>query len=303
MLITNYLGLAKLTAHLTFLTTTCNRDYKVCIKRGLFYDDCVDAFDDCRGTKVFIFPENDHDLETEIRKPIVEDTHNYTELEQITNRKRCKSYEFYDLKICSTLCPINGDGFLECNTICRQLLASKTGLWGLICPGDELCPNGCPCPHYECEQISDNSMLQVGWYSGHLTDYFDPAIIGGTGMNSWYELSELTVMRIDGSLLALYDYRTGNKTIFENVHFGRPYGVNSGSNAHNFGGFEIPQADYYDSYGNAVYWAPAEVDKNNVYVCQPEPATSVFYQGKDFYFYRLSVDSAVRNRDSVLSQS
>ena len=41
VLITNYLGLAKLTAHENFLSTTCNRNYKVCIERNLFYDLCV----------------------------------------------------------------------------------------------------------------------------------------------------------------------------------------------------------------------------------------------------------------------
>jgi hypothetical protein len=201
VLITNYIGLAKLSAHETFLTTTCNRKYKICLKGEFFYDLCVKSFDDCRESKSFVFPVKHIVQEEPLIEPQI-DTHNYTELEQITNRKRCKSYEYFDRKICESLCPYRGDGASECNFLCRDLVTSKTGLYGLICPGDKLCPNGCPCLHYKCEIVSDSSMLQVGWYYGHLRDFWDPAgiasILGG-GM----EPSSIWSLRIDESILAL----------------------------------------------------------------------------------------------------
>ena len=94
VLITNYIGLAKLSAHETFLTTTCNRKYKICLKGEFFYDLCVKSFDDCRESKSFVFPVKHIVQEEPLIEPQI-DTHNYTELEQITNRKRCKSYGFF----------------------------------------------------------------------------------------------------------------------------------------------------------------------------------------------------------------
>ena len=266
VLITNYIGLAKLSAHETFLTTTCNRNYKICLKGELFYDLCVKSFDDCRGSKSFVFPTKLILQEEPMIQPQI-DTHNYTELEQITNRKRCKSYEYFDSKICESLCPYRGEGASECNVLCRNLVTSKTGLYGLICPGDELCPNGCPCPHYKCEIVSYSSMLQVGWYYGHLRDFWDPADIAG--VLGWeMEPSSILSARIDESILALYDYRTGNKTLFNNVQIGKPYGVSNPYSGF-FGGIDY---DDFNDYGS----------NDKIFVLSSEPAAAVLYEDEHY---------------------
>ena len=272
VLITNYIGLAKLSAHVTFQSTTCNRNLKICLQRQIFYDLCVKAFDDCRGSKNFVFPE--HNLimqEKPMKKPQV-DTHNYTKLEQITNRKRCKSYDYFDLKICESLCPYRGKGVSECNVLCRSLVTSKTGMYGLICPGDKLCPNGCPCPHYRCETVSSSSMWQVGWYYGHLTDYFDPAGIANV-LGLMYEPSSITSMRIDDSILALYDYRTGEKILFDKVKIGRPNGANNPYSGFWFGGIEY---DDFNPYGGE------QKENEQIYVISSETAAAVFYEDEHY---------------------
>jgi len=119
-------------------------------------------------------------------------------------------------------------------------------------------------------------MLQVGWYYGHLMDnyYFDPADHANiAGLFS--EPSEITSFRIDESILALYNYRTGDKILFDKVQFGMDYGESNPYENFWFGGIEYD--DYYFDWH-------FDNDKENekIYVLQTQPAAAVFYEDEHY---------------------
>ena len=119
----------------------------------------------CRGNGNFTMPERD------LTPTFIESSRkeiSFTEIEQITNQKRCQRIRFMDRRICVGLCTnqaeyeskIEEDS--QCVSICRSLL-QDAGHHVDICPFEPLCPNGCPCRFFRCVN-ADTSEYQVSWY-------------------------------------------------------------------------------------------------------------------------------------------
>ncbi|CAG5079487.1 Oidioi.mRNA.OKI2018_I69.PAR.g9264.t1.cds [Oikopleura dioica] len=91
----------------------------------------------------------------------------YTKDEQDVNLKKCKRYNFYDLKICEQLCSkIHKEDVALCRQICRSHLSEK-GEINEICPFEKLCPAGCPCIYYQCEHVDTNQVPLAWYYQGN----------------------------------------------------------------------------------------------------------------------------------------
>jgi hypothetical protein len=71
------------------------------------------------------------------------------------------------------------------------------------------------------------------------------------------------------TLVALYDYRTGNKTLFQNVQIGKPYDVSNPYSGFSFGGIEYD--DFNDNRSN-----------DKTFVLSTQPAAAVFYEDEHY---------------------
>ena len=97
----------------TFLTNTCNRNYKRCLNQ-FSLDDCNEAFYSCRGDGSFIMPEkllNIPDKSSGMKVML-----NFTREEQEYNSRLCRQYIFYDRAFCNELCAATNDE--QCKKIC-----------------------------------------------------------------------------------------------------------------------------------------------------------------------------------------
>ena len=138
----------------TFLTSTCNRNYKRCIQLESM-DYCGDLMKRCFQTKTFILPEPVSLLE---RNP--PELLEFDEEENEVNFRRCRKKKFYDQKICRHLCSrtiylesSRSSSFSPCDLMCFQLTRSFESA-GEVCPFQKYCAKGCPCPSYNCEKVA-----------------------------------------------------------------------------------------------------------------------------------------------------
>lgn len=97
----------------TFLTKTCNREYKRCLHQFSF-NDCNEAFYSCRGSGTFLTPNVIKKIpdKSEVEKKVL----NFTREEQEYNIRLCRQYIFYDRALCSELCDDTNDE--QCKEIC-----------------------------------------------------------------------------------------------------------------------------------------------------------------------------------------
>ncbi|CAG5079896.1 Oidioi.mRNA.OKI2018_I69.PAR.g9411.t1.cds [Oikopleura dioica] len=113
-----------------------------------------------REKKDFVFPSSNVTILEKKTKPKEEI---FTQEEQEVNLKRCERLNFYDRKVCEKLCvKINEEDDVVCKHICETQL-SDHGQTQNICPFQEQCPSGCPCPLYECEHI-DTEKVPLAWF-------------------------------------------------------------------------------------------------------------------------------------------
>ena len=146
------ISLEKSRAVTTFLTSTCNRNYKKCVQLETM-DYCGHLMKQCYETEEFFLPKPVSKIEH------ANDTHLvFSEEENDVNLRRCQKKQFYDQKICRHLCSetlvlesMRTKPISPCESICFELTRTAESS-GQVCPSQKYCPLGCPCPHYECEK-------------------------------------------------------------------------------------------------------------------------------------------------------
>ena len=174
VLLTNFIGLKDIGPRYTFKTLNCGRNLKQCLF-NFPYEDCYRSFSTCmREEKDFVFPSSNVTILERKTKPKEE---TFTKEEQEVNLKRCERLNFYgkndficifiklvlDRKVCEKLCvKINEEDDVVCEHICETQL-SDHGQTQNICPFQEQCPSGCPCPLYECEHV-DTNKVPLAWF-------------------------------------------------------------------------------------------------------------------------------------------
>lgn len=104
---------AKLNAFkFTFLTKTCNREYKICLYQFTF-NDCNEAFYSCRGNGLFMMRDGNEKINEFVdQKKVL----NFTKEEQEYNIRMCRQYIFYDRALCNELCEATND--MQCKELC-----------------------------------------------------------------------------------------------------------------------------------------------------------------------------------------
>ena len=153
MVLTNFRSLQLRIAE-TALTPNqifCYREYKACLlKKSIIYEHCRQELEYCREFGEF---------RQAAFVPVIEDKReneralNFTDYENLVNKRLCLKYEFADRKFCDDLCSQSG---LECDSLCQSLVVNQN-----ICPGDEKCPFGCPCPKFRCKHFTKRK--QIYW--------------------------------------------------------------------------------------------------------------------------------------------
>ncbi|CAG5112581.1 Oidioi.mRNA.OKI2018_I69.chr2.g6779.t1.cds [Oikopleura dioica] len=93
---TNYIGLKKLTAHITYKSSYCNREYKSCVRTNRF-DDCTKSLDHCIGYQQFIYPNATWSVENSTSNTASSETDKvdlveYDDKQQEINLKNCKRF-------------------------------------------------------------------------------------------------------------------------------------------------------------------------------------------------------------------
>ncbi|CAG5110971.1 Oidioi.mRNA.OKI2018_I69.chr2.g5317.t1.cds [Oikopleura dioica] len=161
ILIANFESVKNLAPLETFKTKTCARNFKTCLL-NFPYGTCYESFSTCmRDTGEFVYPTKV--VLPEARERADDDF--YTNDEQDVNLKRCKRYNYYDLKICEQLCSkINEEDVGLCRQICESHL-SDNGEMDEICPFEKLCAAGCPCSYFQCEHVDVKKIPLVWYYS------------------------------------------------------------------------------------------------------------------------------------------
>ena len=129
----------------TFLTTTCNRNYKECVRMATM-DFCGHLMRECYETKSFTLPQPVSKIRQVKGAPL-----EFSKDDNEANLRLCQKKNFYDQKTCRHLC--SNTIILEstttiavspCESMCFGL--TKTSQSGeQICPTQNLCPTGCPC--------------------------------------------------------------------------------------------------------------------------------------------------------------
>ena len=123
-------------------------------------DYCGHLMKKCYETKQFKLPVRISQIEQQ-KKP----AEKFTEEENKINLLRCQKKKFYDTKICRHLCSktlvlesTRNNPISPCESICFQLTRSFDSA-GAVCPTEQYCPTGCPCPHYQCEKNNSPQKL------------------------------------------------------------------------------------------------------------------------------------------------
>ena len=150
----------------------------------MLFSDCQSAFQSCRSTKVFVWPQVEYMIVISSQsKP---DNRKFTDLEQQANLRLCKRYEFSSFMLCEELCS-NDQRIEECRAICRHLADAGTD----HCPFETGCPDGCPCPQFYCEKrfIEHDIVTRNSKEEAH-ANFFN----GGT-INIWVKHKELSERR------------------------------------------------------------------------------------------------------------
>ena len=112
----------------TFLTKTCNREYKRCVYQSSL-NVCNEEFYSCRGNGLFIIPEMIQKIQDKIdneKEKLI-----FTEEEQEYNIRLCRQYIFYDRALCNELCEATNDK--QCQQICYIQRKASPDL-SQICP-------------------------------------------------------------------------------------------------------------------------------------------------------------------------
>ena len=95
ILTTNIVGLAKLTAHITYKSSFCNQQYKICLQ-NYFLEDCTKALSKCIQSREFIYPNATFMLERKDEiKLLTNEEVFYDEIQQDLNIKNCEKLRFY----------------------------------------------------------------------------------------------------------------------------------------------------------------------------------------------------------------
>jgi hypothetical protein len=114
--------------HFTFLTKTCNREYKRCLYQSSL-NVCNEAFFSCRGNGLFIMPDRIRkipDKTLDAKENLI-----FTDDEQQYNIRLCRQYIFYDRALCNELCEATNDE--QCEKICYIQRKASPDL-SQICP-------------------------------------------------------------------------------------------------------------------------------------------------------------------------
>ena len=120
-------------------------------------DYCRSLMRRCRETERFIIPVRVSGTIKSKRNPL-----EFTKEDNELNLRRCQKKKFYDTKICRHLCSstlvletTRTNLIAPCESICFELTRSFDSA-GEICPSEKYCKNGCPCPFYKCEKLTDS---------------------------------------------------------------------------------------------------------------------------------------------------
>ena len=159
MNLANFQSLERSRGVTTFLTSTCNRNYKECIRVATM-DYCGHLLKQCFETKEFYLPQPVSRIDQADPTLLA-----FSEEENDLNLVRCQKRQFYDQKVCRHLCSKavtlelrRTDHISPCESMCFQLTRSPDGA-GEICPLQKYCPMGCPCPLYKCEKLESSQKL------------------------------------------------------------------------------------------------------------------------------------------------
>ena len=95
ILTTNFVGLAKLTAHITYKSSFCNQQYKICLQNYIL-EDCTIALSKCIQSREFIYPNATFLLKrkNQIKLLTKEDVF-YDDIQNDLNMKNCEKLRFY----------------------------------------------------------------------------------------------------------------------------------------------------------------------------------------------------------------
>ena len=136
----------------TFLTSTCHRSYKECVKIESM-DLCGHLMRQCKATEEFILPKP-----ISLMKQEETELMEFSDDENKVNLRRCRKKKFLDQKVCRHLCSntlilksTRTHPITPCESICFELTRSSDSA-GDVCPSEIYCKNGCPCPFYKCEK-------------------------------------------------------------------------------------------------------------------------------------------------------
>ena len=95
ILTTNIVGLAKLTAHITYKSSFCNKQYKFCLQNYIF-EDCTIALSKCIQSREFIQPNATFQLKRKDKiKLLTKEELFYDEIQQNLNIENCEKLRFY----------------------------------------------------------------------------------------------------------------------------------------------------------------------------------------------------------------
>ncbi|CBY11159.1 unnamed protein product [Oikopleura dioica] len=154
MLLANYFSL-KVSLEETALTPTesfCYQEYKKCLmEKNIVYEHCWQEMYSCR--EVGEFRHSLFILTKETVQPAEKEL-NFTEYENLVNKRLCFANRFADRKFCQDLCNQSLEQKVECEALCTALISD-----GNICPGQENCPFGCPCPEFRCKNYTKRKQL------------------------------------------------------------------------------------------------------------------------------------------------
>lgn len=155
----NWFSLQRSRGVTTFLSSTCHRNYKECVKISTM-DYCGHLMKQCHETEEFILPAPVVKIEAQKAASLVFSTE-----ENEVNLLRCQKKKFYDQKICRHLCSktlvlesTRTNPISPCESMCFELTRSSDSA-GEVCPTQKYCPYGCPCPFYDCEKIQSRQKM------------------------------------------------------------------------------------------------------------------------------------------------
>ena len=154
MLLANYLSLQTRLQEtaLTPKESYCYNEYKFCLtEKNIIYEHCRQELYSCREFGEFRFPLFLPKKETVTQK---EETKLFTEYENLVNERFCLNNQFSDRKFCQDLCNQSLEQKDECESLCEALISDEN-----ICPGQEQCPNGCPCPKFRCKNYTKRKQM------------------------------------------------------------------------------------------------------------------------------------------------